>query len=161
MSGDIAWIIIYICILVVCIVATWFIAIAYRKNISEDKKKKEEIEARNNAESLVYNCQKTVDELGDKISGEEKAKAETEISNVKKALEGSDVEAIKAATEKLTTVFYSISEKLYSQTAGAKAGADANGANVGEAEGPKTDENGNVYNAEYKVDEDDKKDEKK
>ncbi len=128
---------------------------------SEDKKKKEEIEARNNAESLVYNCQKTVDELGDKISGEEKAKAETEISNVKKALEGSDVEAIKAATEKLTTVFYSISEKLYSQTAGAKAGADANGANVGEAEGPKTDENGNVYNAEYKVDEDDKKDEKK
>ena len=123
---------------------------------SEDKKKKEEIEARNNAESLVYNCQKTVDELGDKISGEEKAKAETEISNVKKALEGSDVEAIKAATEKLTTVFYSISEKLYSQTAGAKAGADA-----GEAEGPKTDENGNVYNAEYKVDEDDKKDDKK
>lgn len=123
---------------------------------SEDKKKKEEIEARNNAESLVYNCQKTVDELGDKISGEEKAKAETEISNVKKALEGSDVEAIKAATEKLTTVFYSISEKLYSQTAGAKVGADA-----GEAEGPKTDENGNVYNAEYKVDEDDKKDEKK
>ena len=120
-----------------------------------------EIEARNNAESLVYNCQKTVDELGDKISGEEKAKAETEISNVKKALEGSDVEAIKAATEKLTTVFYSISEKLYSQTAGAKAGADANGANAGEAEGPKTDENGNVYNAEYKVDEDDKKDEKK
>ena len=97
---------------------------------SEDKKKKEEIEARNNAESLVYNCQKTVDELGDKISGEEKAKAETEISNVKKALEGSDVEAIKAATEKLTTVFYSISEKLYSQTAGAKAGADANGANA-------------------------------
>jgi len=76
---------------------------------SEDKKKKEEIEARNNAESLVYNCQKTVDELGDKISSEEKAKAETEISNVKKALEGSDVEAIKAATEKLTTVFYSIS----------------------------------------------------
>ena len=128
---------------------------------SEDKKKKEEIEARNNAESLVYNCQKTVDELGDKISGEEKAKAETEISNVKKALEGSDVEAIKAATEKLTTVFYSISEKLYSQTAGAKAGADANGANAGEAEGSKTDENGNVYNAEYKVDEDDKKDEKK
>lgn len=127
---------------------------------SEDKKKKEEIEARNNAESLVYNCQKTVDELGDKISSEEKAKAETEIANVKKALEGSDVEAIKAATEKLTTVFYSISEKLYAQTAGAKQ-AEANGTNAGTAEGPKTDENGNVYNAEYKVDEDDKKDDKK
>ena len=128
---------------------------------SEDKKKKEEIEARNNAESLVYNCQKTVDELGDKISSEEKAKAETEIANVKKTLEGSDVEAIKAATEKLTTVFYSISEKLYAQTAGAKQQAEANGANTGTTEGPKTDENGNVYNAEYKVDEDDKKDDKK
>ena len=128
---------------------------------SEDKKKKEEIEARNNAESLVYNCQKTVDELGDKISSEEKAKAETEIANVKKALEGSDVEAIKAATEKLTTVFYSISEKLYAQTAGAKQQTEANAANAGTTEGPKTDENGNVYNAEYKVDEDDKKDDKK
>ena len=79
---------------------------------AEDKKRKEEIEVRNNAESLVYNSQKTIDELGDKISGEEKAKAETEIANVKKALEGSDVEAIKSATEKLTTVFYSITEQL-------------------------------------------------
>lgn len=106
-------------------------------------------------------AKKQVDELGDKISSEEKAKAETEIANVKKALEGSDVEAIKAATEKLTTVFYSISEKLYAQTAGAKQQAEANGANTGTTEGPKTDENGNVYNAEYKVDEDDKKDDKK
>ena len=63
---------------------------------AEDKKRKDEIEARNNAESLVYNCEKTISELGDKISGEEKAKAETEIANVKKALEGSDVEAIKS-----------------------------------------------------------------
>ena len=126
---------------------------------SEDKKKKEEIEARNNAESLVYNCQKTIDELGDKISSEEKAKAETEIANVKKALEGSDVEAIKSATEKLTTVFYSMSEKLYAQAAGAnQAGAQENNQN---AEKPHADENGNVYNADYKVDEEDKKDDKK
>ena len=126
---------------------------------SEDKKKKEEIEARNNAESLVYNCQKTIDELGDKISSEEKAKAETEIANVKKALEGSDVEAIKSATEKLTTVFYSMSEKLYAQAAGAnQAGAQENNQN---AEEPHADENGNVYNADYKVDEEDKKDDKK
>ena len=86
-------------------------------NAEADKQKQEEIEVRNNAESLVYNSQKTIDELGDKISGEEKAKAETEIANVKKALEGSDVEAIKSATEKLTTVFYSITEQLYKQTA--------------------------------------------
>ena len=121
----------------------------------EDKKKKDEIEVRNNAESLVYNCQKTIEELGDKISGEEKAKANTEIDNVKKALEGSDVEKIKEATESLTKVFYSITEKLYSQA----NPNGANGTNPG-AEGPKTDENGNVYNADYKVEED-KKDENK
>ena len=120
----------------------------------EDKKKKDEIEARNNAESLVYNSEKTISELGDKISGEEKAKAEEEIANVKKALEGTDVEAIKQATEKLTTVFYSISEKLYSQAGQAAGGA---GANAETTEGPKTDENGNVYDADYKVENDDNK----
>ncbi|MBO5099774.1 MAG: Hsp70 family protein, partial [Treponema sp.] len=117
----------------------------------EDKKKKDEIEARNNAESLVYNSEKTLNELGDKVSSEEKAKVEEEIANVRKALEGTDVEAIKQATEKLTTAFYAISEKLYSQAqqaAGANAGADAN------AQGPNVDENGNVYDADYKVEED-------
>ena len=64
---------------------------------SEDKKKKEEIEVRNNAESLVYNSEKTLKELGDKVSGEEKAKVENEIANVKKALEGTDTENIKQA----------------------------------------------------------------
>lgn len=122
---------------------------------AEDKKRKEEIEARNNAESLVYNCQKTLDELGDKISGEEKSKAETEIDNVKKALEGSDVEAIKQATEKLTTVFYSISEKLYSQTAGAAQGANPE-AEPNQQQGPNVDENGNVYDADYNVEDENK-----
>ena len=82
---------------------------------AEDKKRKEEVETRNNAESLIYSSQKTLDELGDKISGEEKAKVETEIENVKKALEGSSSEAIKEATDKLTKVFYELSEKLYKQ----------------------------------------------
>ena len=117
---------------------------------AEDKKKKDEIEARNEAESLSYNCQKTLDELGDKINGEEKAKATAEIENVKKALEGSDVEKIKEATEKLKQVFYSMSEKLYSK-------ANPNGT-AGQATGtqeqPQTDENGNVYNADYKVEDD-------
>ena len=122
---------------------------------SEDKKRKEDIETRNNAESLVYNGQKTLDELGDKIRGEEKAKAETEIENVKKALEGSDTEAIKSATEKLTTVFYSISEKLYAANANAAGteGATAEGTEAG----PNVDENGNVYDADYKVEDEDNK----
>ncbi len=121
---------------------------------AEDKKKKDEIEARNEAESLTYNCEKTLEELGDKINGEEKAKVTTEIDNVKKALEGSDIDKIKEATESLKKVFYSMSEKLYSQ-ANPNAGANP-GANAG-AEGPKTDAEGNVYNTDYKV-EDDKKD---
>ena len=125
---------------------------------AEDKKKKDEIEARNEAESLMYNCQKTVDELGDKISGEEKAKAIAEIENVKKALEGSDIDKIKEATEKLKQAFYAMSEKLYAQAN--PNGAAGAGANAGAGAGPQTDANGNVYNADYKV-EDDKKDENK
>ena len=128
------------------------------EHAAEDKKKKDEIEARNEAESLMYNCQKTVDELGDKISGEEKAKATTEIENVKKALEGSDIDKIKEATEKLKQAFYAMSEKLYAQAN--PNGAAGAGANAGTGAGPQTDANGNVYNADYKV-EDDKKDENK
>ena len=121
----------------------------------EDKKKKEEIEVKNNAESLVYNSEKTLKDLGDKISGEEKAKVEAEIDNTKKALETNDTAKIKEATEKLTKVFYDMSEQLY-KNANPNGAAGAQGA----GEGPKTDANGNVYDADYKV-EDDKKDENK
>ena len=122
---------------------------------SEDKKKKEEIEVRNNAESLVYNSEKTLKELGDKISGEEKAKVENEIANTKKALEGTDTESIKQATEKLTTAFYEISEKLYKQASAANgaAGAQANGETANNGENPE----GTVYDAEYAEDDENKK----
>jgi len=118
----------------------------------EDKKKKEEIEVKNNAESLVYNSEKTLEELGDKVSGEEKAKVEEEIANTKKALESNDTEAIKDATDKLTKVFYALSEKLYGQqkVEQAKAAAGVNDSDNGTT----TDENGNVYNADYKVEDD-------
>ena len=128
---------------------------------AEDKKKKEEIEVKNNAESLIYNSEKTLKDLGDKISGEEKAKVETEIDNTKKALETNDTEKIKEATERLTKVFYDMSEQLYKNanpngTQG--AGVDPNAAN-GEQAGTESGANGNdgnVYDADYKV-EDDKK----
>ncbi len=117
---------------------------------SEDKKKKEEIEARNNAESLVYNSEKTLKDLGDKVSGEEKAKVEAEIDNVKKALEGTDIDKIKEATEKLTQAFYEISEKLYKQ-----ANPNAEGVDPNAAAGAEQGQNdGNVYDADYKVEED-------
>ncbi|MBQ3408429.1 MAG: molecular chaperone DnaK [Clostridia bacterium] len=115
---------------------------------AEDKKQKDGIEAKNNASSLIYNCEKTLADLGDKISAEEKAKVETDIDNLKKVKDSDDIEAIKAATEKLTTTFYSVSEKLYSQAQAANGGAGANAENV------ESDENGNVYNADYKVEED-------
>ena len=117
---------------------------------NEDKKKKEEIEIRNNAESLVYNSQKTIDDLGDKLSGEEKAKVETEIEATKKALEGSDTEAIKQASEKLTTVFYEISQKIYSQQAQTQANQTETTENSQNAQNTN---NGNVYDTEYKVEE--------
>ncbi len=117
---------------------------------SEDKKKKDEIEARNNAESLVYNSEKTLKDLGDKVSGEEKAKVETEIDNVKKALEGTDVDKIKEATEKLTQSFYEVSEKLYKQ-ANPNAGVDPNAASNAGTENTGNADGNNVYDADYKV----------
>ena len=124
----------------------------------EDKKKKEEIEVKNNAESLVYNSEKTLNELGDKISGEEKAKIETEIESTKKALETNDTEKIKEATEKLTKVFYEMSEQLYKNANPnatdnvAQAAEDA--ANAGTDANANSD--GNVYDADYKVEDDNK-----
>ena len=121
---------------------------------AEDKKRKEEIEVRNNAESLVYNCEKTIGELGDKISADEKAKAEAEIENVKKALEGSDTEAIKSATEKLTTVFYSITEKMYKAAGAANQAAGTDGAEANGAQEENQGNDGNVYDADYNVESD-------
>ena len=120
---------------------------------SEDKKKKEEIEARNNAESLVYNSEKTLKELGDKVTGEEKAKVETEIDNVKKALEGTDIDKIKEATEKLTQAFYEISEKLYKQAA-PNQGAENVNPNADSTTEENAGNDGNVYDADYKVEDD-------
>ncbi len=112
----------------------------------EDRKVKEDIEIRNNADSLVYNTEKTLKDLGDKVGSEEKAKVEAELENVKKALEGTDTAAIKDATEKLTQEFYKISEKLYSNVnpnaAAGAAGADDNA---------QATNDGTVYDTDYKV----------
>ena len=105
---------------------------------AEDKKKKEEVEVRNNADSMVYNTEKALKELEGKVSDDEKAKVEAEIANVKKALEGTDTEAIKAANEKLTQVFYEISQKLYAEAA---KNAEANNAGSEDV----------VHDADYKV----------
>ena len=115
----------------------------------EDRKTKEDIEIRNNADSLVYNTEKTLKDLGDKVSSEEKANVEAELANVKKALEGTDTAAIKEATEKLTQEFYKISEKLYSNVnPNAAAGATEAGTADNNAQ---ASNDGTVYDADYKV----------
>ena len=121
---------------------------------SEDKARKEEVEVRNHADSMVYSTEKTLKELGDKLSADDKAKIEAEIASVKKAMEGTDSAAIKTASDKLTEVSYDVFGKIYQQTQqnpGAGFNADA-GANAGSA--PHDD---NVVDADYEVVDDDKK----
>lgn len=97
------------------------------KFAEEDKKKKEEIEVRNNADSMVYQTEKTLKDLEGKISDSEKSKVEEKLNELKKALEGNDIEEIKKKTEELTQEFYNISQKIYDQTQG--QGSEPGGAN--------------------------------
>ena len=83
----------------------------------EDRKRKEEAEIRNGADSMVYTAEKTLRETGDKIDESRKTKVTAEIEKVRDALKGADVEAIKQATEQLTTSIYEISTELYAKTA--------------------------------------------
>lgn len=123
------------------------------KYSEEDKKRKEEIEVRNNADSLVYNTEKTLRDLGDKVTGDEKAKVQEEIDKVKEALNKNDITEIKAATDKLTQVFYEISAKLYQQAGGQQDKTDQPQG----ADAQNTNQQGNVYDADYKVVDDEKK----
>ena len=102
----------------------------------EDKKRKEAVEIRNNAEQMVFQCENTLTELGDKIDAADKAAIETEINKVKEALKGTDTDMIKAAADGLTAKFGEVSQKLYAQAApqgdpnaagGAQGGANAGG----------------------------------
>lgn len=111
----------------------------------EDKRKKEEIEVRNNADSLIYQAEKTMKDLGDKMTQAEKDEVNKEIENVRKALEGNNIEAIKSASEKLSQAFYSVSSRIYQQAGNAQS------TNAGNTQGTNND---NVYEADYKVEND-------
>ena len=116
----------------------------------EDKKRKEEIEVRNNADQLVYQSEKALGELEGKIDESEKSAVQAEVDKVKEALKGSDTEAIKAATEELQKKFYEISSKLYQQQA--QSGAQgAPGADAGQAQNGE-----NVYDADFTENNDNK-----
>ncbi len=99
---------------------------------AEDKAKKEEVETRNNAESLAYQCEKAMTDMGDKIDPADKSEIEAKIADVKKALEGNDSAAIKTASDELQKKFYDLSSKMYQQAnPQGDPGAGFNGANNG------------------------------
>ena len=112
----------------------------------EDKKQKEEVEVRNQTDSLCYSTEQTLNELGDKVSADVKSKAEAAIADAKKALEGSDVEAIKAAGESLQSVTYELAQVVY---------ADAQQQTDGAAGAQPADDD--VVDADYEVVDDEDK----
>jgi len=84
---------------------------------AEDKARKEEVDTHNNAEHMIYQTEKTLGELGDKIDQSEKASIQAAVDNLKEVNKGNDVAAIKAATEEVQKAFYAVSEKLYKNAA--------------------------------------------
>ena len=103
------------------------------QHAEEDAARKEEAEVRNNADALVNATQQTLDELGDKVPADAKTQAEEAIAETKSALEGTDIDAIKAATEKIQQAGYKLAEVVYS-TEGAAAGAQAAAAETAPAD---------------------------
>ena len=111
------------------------------KFAEEDKKAKEAVDTKNNAEHMIFQCEKTLSELGDKIDAGEKASVQGAIDKLKETVKGGNTEAIKADTEALQQAFYAVSEKLYKQ-AGAQGDAGAQG-------GAQQGEDGTYYNTDF------------
>lgn len=131
------------------------------KFAAEDKKKKEEVDARNSADNIVYQTEKTLNDLGDKITADEKAGIQAEVDKLKEMLKATelDTEAVKAQTEAVSKKFYDISSKLYADAAQAQQAAGQQAGNpggaAGNADGAQQDDN--VVDADYKVVDDDNK----
>jgi molecular chaperone DnaK len=117
---------------------------------AEDKKRREEVDLRNNADQMIYQTEKTLTDLGDKISAEEKADVQSAVDALKEAMKGEDNDKIKSAKEELEKKLYAISEKVYQA---AQQAQQAQGQPDGGAQGDP-----NVYDAEFTDAEDEKKD---
>ena len=124
---------------------------------AEDAKRKEEIDVRNQGDQMVYQTEKTLNEMGDKLDAADKSEVESKLTALKTALTGTVTAAIKAATEELTQAFYKVSEKMYQAAGGAQgAGFDPNQA-AGGAQGGTSGNGQDYYDADYTVVDDDKK----
>jgi len=120
---------------------------------SEDAKRKEEVEVRNQADSLIYQAEKTIKDFGDKADRSLVAKVEEAVKGLKDALNGTDIEAIKSKSEELTKPLYELTTAMYQQTTQAQ-GAQDTGAGGAGTEASRDD---NVVDAEYKVVDDENK----
>ncbi len=120
------------------------------KFADEDKKQKEAIDVKNTAENMIYQSEKTLDEIGDKVSDDEKAPVRSAIDKLKETVKSGTTDAIKADTEALQQAFYKISEKLYAQSGaqGAQGAQGAPGADGG-AGAQGTGSDGTYYNADF------------
>ncbi len=111
------------------------------KYADEDKKAKEAVETKNRAESLIFQCEKSLNEIGDKVSDDDKAPVKAAIEKLKETVKTGDTEAIKADCDAVEKAFYAVSEKLYAQQGGAQgAGPDMGGAQGGD---------NSYYNADF------------
>ncbi|WP_238902529.1 molecular chaperone DnaK [Clostridium sp. YIM B02506] len=120
------------------------------KFAEEDKKRKDSIEIKNNADQVVYQTEKALTDLGDKVSAEDKSKIQAKLEEVKKIKDGEDLEAIKKATDELTQEFYAVSSKIYQDANAQGQGFDPN--NMGANQGAAQDDN--VVDADFKVEDD-------
>ena len=120
---------------------------------AEDAKRKEEVDIRNQGDQMVYQTEKTLEEMGDKIPAGDKASVESALGKLKETLKGTDTQAIKNATEELTKAFYAVSEKLYGQQGGqaGQPGPDMGG----QAQQGGTSAGPDVVDADYEVVDDD------
>ncbi len=125
---------------------------------AEDAKRKEEVDVRNQADQVIYQTEKALEDAKDKIDANDKATVEAALNKLKEAMKGTDIEAIKTATEEASKAFYPIAEKMYQQAnpQGGQPGPDMGGADFGgQAGGANTDPN--VVDADYQVVDDDQK----
>lgn len=115
----------------------------------EDKKRREEVDLRNEADSMVYQTEKSLNEFGDKVTAEEKGQVQPKIDALKEALKGTDAEKIKSAKEELQTAFYAIAERVYKEQ-GAAANAAAGASVSGEGTSSSAGGDDNVVDVDYK-----------
>jgi molecular chaperone DnaK len=119
----------------------------------EDKKKKQLVEARNTADTLIYSTEKSIKDLGDKVDSATKSRVEEATSRLKKAMEGEDEAEIRRLTEELTQASHKLAETMYQQASRAGAGGGAEGAAKEAASGPEEE----VVDADFEEVKDDKK----